>query len=110
MSNQFIPKVQLPLDISETKLHSIQQPMRMQSLDASPEVPGFKEVMTGMVKELDKTVKAPDQVMQDALVGNGADVHDVMIAIAKAELGVNIATQITTKVVQAYEKVISIQV
>lgn len=110
MNNGFIPKVQLIEDIGETKLSTFQDPMRMKSLDGSPEVSGFKQVLTGMVKELDSTVKAPDQVMQDAITGNGADVHDVMIAISKAELGVNIATQITTKVVQAYEKVIAIQV
>lgn len=110
MNNHYIPKIQLKEDIGETKLHTLAPSMRMQSMEASPEVPSFKNVLTGMVKELDNTVKAPDQVMQDALVGNGADIHDVMIAISKAELGVNIATQITTKVVQAYEKVISIQV
>lgn len=110
MQDKFVPKVNLKLDIAETKLDSLDNPFRMKSVENSPEVPGFKDVMTGMVKELDKTVKAPDQVLQDALLGNGADVHDVMIAMSKAEVGINIATQITTKVIQAYEKVMSIQV
>ncbi|OGH97434.1 MAG: flagellar hook-basal body complex protein FliE [Candidatus Melainabacteria bacterium RIFOXYA12_FULL_32_12] len=110
MNNHYIPKVQLREDIAETKLNTFQNPMRLNAMGTSPEVPQFKEVLTGMVKELDSTVKAPDQVMQDAMLGNGADIHDVMIAISKAELGINVATQITSKVVQAYEKVISIQV
>lgn len=110
MSNQFIPKVQLQQDIAETKLNTFQNPMRLNSMGTSPEVPKFKEVLTGMIKELDTSVKAPDQIMQDALTGNGADIHDVMIAMSKAELSVNVATQVTTKVVQAYEKIIAIQV
>ena len=110
MKNQYIPKVQLQQDIAETKLNTFQNPMRLNSIGTSPEVPQFKEVLTGMIRELDTSVKAPDQIMQDAMTGNGADIHDVMIAMAKAELSVNVATQVTTKVVQAYEKVIAIQV
>ena len=110
MNQKYIPKLNLNLDIAETKLNTLNNPMRMQSVENSPQIPGFKDVMTGMVKELDKTTKAPDQVMQDALIGNGADIHDVMIAISKAEVGINIATQITTKVIQSYEKIMSIQV
>ena len=76
----------------------------------SENITSFKDLMTGMVRDLDSTVKAPDQLLQSAVTGNGADVHDVMIAISKAEIGINLATQVTTKVVQAYEKVMSIQV
>ncbi|EKE03985.1 MAG: hypothetical protein ACD_20C00122G0007 [uncultured bacterium] len=110
MKDHYIPKVQLQQDIAETKLNTFQNPMRLNSIGTSPEVPQFKEVLTGMIRELDTSVKAPDQIMQDAMTGNGADIHDVMIAMAKAELSVNVATQVTTKVVQAYEKVIAIQV
>lgn len=110
MRDQFVPKVNLPLDIADTKLYRYEQPLRLQAVENSPEIPSFKDVMTGMVKDLDNTVKAPDQVLQDAILGNGADIHDVMIAISKADIGVNITTQITTKVLQAYDKVMAIQV
>jgi flagellar hook-basal body complex protein FliE len=108
--NYFIPKLQLQADISETRAVTGNNPMRLQSLGNSAEVPDFKNVMAGLVKEVDSTVKAPDAMLESAITGNGADIHDVMIAMSKAELGVNIATQITTKVIQAYEKIMSIQV
>ena len=41
---------------------------------------------------------------------NGTDIHDVITAINKADLTVTVATQITTKIVQAYEKITQIQV
>lgn len=110
MNNPFIPKVQLAREIADTKVYSFDRPVRFEGFNDTPEIPEFKAVMTDMAKQLDATVKAPDQVMQDAIVGNNADVHDVMIAISKAELGVNVATQVTTKVIQAYEKIMSIQV
>jgi len=110
MQDSFTPKIQLNAIISDTKLNSLDQPMRMDSIRETNGTPAFKDVMSGLVKNLDSTIKAPDQVLQNAMTGNNADVHDVMIAISKAEIGINLATQVTTKVVQAYEKVISIQV
>lgn len=110
MRDQFIPKINLPLSISDTKLYRYDSPMRLKAVENSPEIPSFKEVMTGMAKELDNTIKAPDQVLQNAMLGNGADIHDVMIAISKADVGVNLAVQIDTKVLQAYDKVMQIQV
>jgi len=38
------------------------------------------------------------------------DIHDVMTAMAKAELAVNIATTATGKVIQAYDKIMQIQI
>jgi flagellar hook-basal body complex protein FliE len=110
MQDGFTPKVQLNASISDTKLYSYDEPMRMDRITEADATPAFKDVMKGLVKNLDETVKAPDQVLQNAIVGNNADAHDVMIAISKAEIGINIATQVTTKVVQAYEKIMSIQV
>ncbi len=109
MEDKFVPKIQLRANIFETKIDTLNEPMRLDNVGMTQEVPKFKDVFTGMLTSLDNTVKAPDQVMEDALLGNGADVHDVMIAMSKAELSLNIATQMTTKVVQAYEKVMSIQ-
>ena len=106
----YIPKPEVKEDMGETKLSTFANPMRMKALDNSPEIPDFKQVMGNMLGELNSVTKAPDQALQDSITNNGADIHDVMIAISKAELGINIATQITTKVVQAYEKVMSIQV
>jgi flagellar hook-basal body complex protein FliE len=38
------------------------------------------------------------------------DVHDLMIANTKSDITINIASQIATKIVQAYERVQQIQV
>lgn len=106
----YVPKLQLQLDITETRGAMGDNPLRMQAVNTSPEIPSFTDVMTGLVKQVDSTMKAPDAVMESAMLGNGADIHDVMIAMSKAEVGLNIATQMTTKVIQAYEKIMAIQV
>lgn len=84
-------------------------PNGMGSIDA-PQKGGFKNVMANLTNGLNSTVNAPDQMLQDSVAGNGVDVHDVIIAMNKADIGVNIATQLTTKIVQSYEKIMAIQV
>jgi flagellar hook-basal body complex protein FliE len=75
-----------------------------------PEGPSFKSVMGSMVNTLNDQVNAPDQMIKDVMMGSkNVDVHDVMTAMAKAELNINIATQVTGKVIQAYDKIMQIQ-
>ena len=38
------------------------------------------------------------------------DIHDVMTAMAKSEVSVNVATQMVGKVIQAYDRIMQIQV
>ena len=46
---------------------------------------------------------------RDAMTTGNVDVHDLMVANAKAELLVSVTTQVATKVVQAYDKILQIQ-
>ncbi|MBR1977739.1 flagellar hook-basal body complex protein FliE [bacterium] len=69
----------------------------------------FKEVLGGLVQGLNKEIEAPDAVMKDVISGS-ADIHDVMAAIAKSDIQVSMATTATSKILQAYEKVMNIQI
>jgi len=56
-------------------------------------------------------LNAPDKLLKSAMTGDSdVDIHDVMVAMAKAEMSVSVATQITTKVIQAYDKIMQISV
>lgn len=76
----------------------------------SVQKPTFKDVMVGLVKDTDKTLNYPDELMHRALTTGDVDIHEVMIANTKADMAVNIASQVVTKVIQAYERVQQIQV
>lgn len=69
----------------------------------------FKSVFSGLVENLNQELNAPDEITKDALAGK-ADVHDVMAAIAKSEIQMNIATTTIGKVLQTYEKIMQIQI
>jgi flagellar hook-basal body complex protein FliE len=70
----------------------------------------FLDTLRNTLQNANSTLQKPDQLLNDAVLGGKADVHDVMIANAQAELTVNIAAQGTTKLVQAYDKITQIQV
>ncbi len=70
----------------------------------------FKDVMVNLIKDTDKTLTEPDEMMNRAMTTGDVDIHEVMIANAKADITVNIASQVVTKVIQAYERVQQIQV
>lgn len=71
----------------------------------------FKGVMSGLAQNLNSQLNAPDQLLKESMSGNSdVDIHDVMTAMAKAEMSVSVATQITSKVIQAYDKIMQISV
>lgn len=71
----------------------------------------FKDVLTNMTTSFNNELEAPDKLLSDAINGNGnVDIHDVTTAMAKAEMTVTLATQVTSKIVAAYEKISQIAV
>jgi flagellar hook-basal body complex protein FliE len=79
-------------------------------LDDGVQKPSFKQIMSDTVSNVNSVIQTPNGLMQDAMTTGRVDVHDVMIANAKAELAVTITAQVATKVVQAYDRILQIQV
>lgn len=112
IEKKFAPNINLFERMQPTKLNTGldgMSGMRMGRVEKL-ETNDFKSVFSGLVENFNHELNAPDQLMKDVMEENGnADIHDVMTAMAKAELGVTVATNITTKVIQAYDKVMQIQ-
>jgi len=70
----------------------------------------FQNVLSTTLGNVNQTLQQPDRLVQQALMGGKVDIHDVMLANSKAELTVNIASQTITKAVQAYDRILQIQV
>lgn len=71
----------------------------------------FKEVLSGLVSNVNVELQKPDQLLQAQMMGNtDVDMHDVVTAIAKADLGVTMAVQMTSKVIAAYNTVMNISI
>lgn len=112
MSN-FYPQYDLAGRIQHTKLDTGfgAMPSARISRVETQVGPDFKQVMSGLVENLNTELNAPDNMLKDVMSGSkNVDIHDVMTAMAKSEITINVATQITGKVIQAYDKVMQIQV
>ena len=106
------PQYDLAARIQHSKFDSSfgMQGLRMDRVE-KPETQDFKQVMSGLVENLNAEVNAPDNMMKDVMSGSkNVDIHDVMTAMAKSEISINVATQITGKVVNAYDRIMQISV
>ena len=112
MINSFYPNYDLEARIQHTKLDSWGSiPSARMSRIEEPSTTDFKSVMSGLVEGMNETVNAPDNLMKDVMMGSeNVDIHDVMVAMSKAEISVNIATTAVGKVIQAYDKIMQIQI
>jgi flagellar hook-basal body complex protein FliE len=81
-----------------------------ETFNTSAHKPSFKNMMVNMVEDTNKTLTQPDELMERAMTTGDVDIHEVMIANTKADIAINIVSQVATKVIQAYERVQQIQV
>jgi len=77
---------------------------------SDPNKPSFKDTIANMMQDTNKTLALPDELMQRSLSGDNVDVHDVMIANTKADIAINLYSQVATKVIQGYDRIQQIQV
>ncbi|MGD9581044.1 MAG: flagellar hook-basal body complex protein FliE [Vampirovibrionia bacterium] len=111
MSNSFIPKVDGFKMMENPKIDTaMSSPFRMNAVKPEQDVSSFSSVMTDLISNLDTQAKKPEKMVAEAMVNPNVDLHDVAIAINQSELTLTIATQATTKIIQGYEKIISMQV
>lgn len=109
--NNYVPNVNFFSAINEPKF--LPTPQGAIKLDAISDTPNtsFKDVLAGMVSNVNEEIQKPDELLKSHMNGNkDVDVHDVVTAMAKAELGVSLATQVTSKIVTAYNTVMQISV
>ena len=112
MINGFTPNYDLEARIQHTKLDSWSGiPSARMNRVEEPSTSDFKSVMSGLVEGMNESMNAPDNLMRDVMMGSqNVDIHDVMVAMSKAEISVNIATTAVGKVIQAYDKIMQIQI
>lgn len=110
---QGIPKYNLAGRIQHTKLDTGMvgiPPARLTRIE-EPVVGDFKGVFSGLVEKFNNELNAPDDMLKGVMNGSDEyDIHDVMTAMAKAEINVSVATQITGKIIQTYDKIMQLQV
>lgn len=79
---------------------------------AEPTTPkgGFMDVLQEALGEVQAATDASKQITDDALLGKSVDIHEIMIAGAKAEVMTQLTSAVTNKVAQAYQTLANMQV
>lgn len=71
---------------------------------------GFLEMLKDGLKEANTSMKVSDKASMDLASGRSDNIHETMLAAAKAELAFNMMVQLRNKGIEAYQEVIRMQV
>ena len=67
---------------------------------------GFDQWLTGAVQQVDAQLVAADEGMRRLASGEAASLHQVMIALEQARLGVQLVAQVRNRLLDAYQEVL----
>lgn len=70
----------------------------------------FRNTLRRAVGSVNAQVHSADATAQQMVATNGANLHETMIEVEKADLAVRLAVRIGQKLVQAYQEVSRMQV
>ena len=86
------------------------------TLPTSPSVPsssetegGFGATLRDAISQVNDLSNASDQKVADLIKGGQGDVHNVMIAVEKADIAFQLMMQVRNKIVNAYQEVSKLQ-
>lgn len=81
------------------------------SVPAAPEaeIGGFAASLTDAIGQVEQVHTDAQQQVQQLMQGDRQDVHNVMIAVEKADVAFQLMMQVRNKIVNAYEEVSKLQ-
>lgn len=87
----------------------IYEPRPLGTSDSLPRGEGFDEALRNAIDQVEELQTNSDQQVSSLLQGGGGDVHNVMIAIEKADVAFQLMLQVRNKIVNAYQQVSQLQ-
>ena len=101
------------MDILKTTLAPIKPALELGTVSAKTgedQSVDFSEFLKQAVNEVNGLQQQSDQMKTQLLTGQVDDIHQVMIAAEKADLAFQLTMQIRTKVLEAYQEIMRMQV
>lgn len=72
--------------------------------------PSFQDTLKSALGDVNDALKAADAATQNFASGKAANLHEVMIAMEKADLSLRTISAVRNKVVDAYQEIMRMQV
>lgn len=76
----------------------------------NPTAGSFKDVLAQKLEEANSLQKQADQLTETFMTGGDADIHEIFIAMEKADLALRETVEIRNKVVEAYKEIEKMQI
>lgn len=70
----------------------------------------FGSLLMDAIKEVNKAQADSRQMQQDFMAGRQVDIHDLMIAMEKAGIAMELTMQVRNKMLEAYQEISRMQV
>jgi len=71
---------------------------------------GFSEALQTAVGQVNERQMIADQAVEKVQTGESRNLHEVMIALEKADISLRMLVQVRNKVVEAYQEIMRMQV
>ncbi len=70
----------------------------------------FKKVLEQAINKVDNTVKNAEKLEEDFATGKTSDIHSVIIAAEKADIMLQLTTEVRNKIVESYREIMRMQI
>ena len=98
------------MEINPVKFQSGFKNFSIQKEDGNNKAAAFSDLFREKLNEVNQLQKDSQAVTANFAAGETDNVHDVMIAAEKAKVAVNLTTAVQTKVIDAYNEIMRLQV
>jgi len=92
-----------------TGIPSVPSPATPAGPSSAQEDGGFFTSLTSAIERVEQVHTDAQQQISDLLQGNRQDVHNVMIAVEKADVAFQLMMQVRNKIVNAYQEIERLQ-
>jgi len=86
------------------------QPIKLGKKADEPEGPSFIQVLEDAVNEVQKVKNHAEQISFDYAIGKPIDVHTMMIAVAKADIQMQLTSAIVSKTATSVNQLLQTQI
>ncbi|MFP4021447.1 MAG: flagellar hook-basal body complex protein FliE [Halanaerobium sp.] len=98
------------MEINPIKFQSGYENFKIENNSSKQDVQAFSDLFREKLNEVNELKKDSQAETASFAAGETDNVHDVMIASEKAKVAVNLTTAVQTKVLDAYNEVMRLQV
>ncbi len=100
-----------PINPIDPRMGSIEQIMPQARARAGVSASGndFQEILVEQIEKISELHARADNLVKSLAMGDDVDLHEVVIAVEKADLALMFAVQLRNKVLESYQEITRMQ-